>query len=77
MDEEKPSWPFKPLGLLVELSKIPMGFAYAFMTVGQTFYSVFEGVHRDLTAAYNHQHAKDYFAAQVAFDLESLDTTED
>lgn len=79
MDEEQgpPSWQFKPLGLLVELSKIPMGCAYALGQLCSTFYSVFEGIHRDLTAHYNYLHARDHFAAQVSYDLEHLDTTEE
>lgn len=72
-----PAWRFKPISLVAELSKIPMGIAYACVVLAQTFYSVFEGIHRDLTAHYNYQHAKDSFAAEVAYDLETLDTTEE
>jgi hypothetical protein len=59
-------------GLLVELSKVPVGVAYAASVVAETAHSVMSELHKDIVHHYNWLREQEAFAEAVAYDIETI-----
>lgn len=59
-------------GAVVELSKLPVGVAYAVGVMAETCHSIVAELHSDLVGHYNYLRDNEQFAADVAATLEQL-----
>lgn len=71
-DDETPTRQWQWSGLVVELSKLPVGLGYALLSLSQAFLSMAEGIHGDILAHHNYRVVSAAAREQMALQLEML-----